>query len=89
MYAAHHDKMAAVKLLMKRGADVNARTEKGGMTALMWVAWKGNLEMVKILTENGADVNAKKENGRTALIDARECCRTTVVQYLKAHGAKE
>jgi len=44
----------AVILLLKRGADPNAKAE-GGMTALMFAAERGVLLMVKMLVLNGAD----------------------------------
>ena len=47
----------AVKALLAKGADVNAKTSYG-VTALSFAADRGNLEIVKILLEHGADINA-------------------------------
>jgi ankyrin repeat protein len=48
----------AVKALLARGADVNAR-EARGQTALMWAASQKHSAAVKALIEGGADVNAR------------------------------
>jgi outer membrane protein assembly factor BamB len=48
----------AVKALLEKGADVNARNEIG-ITALWIAASKGQLDTVEILLEHGADVNAR------------------------------
>ena len=47
-----------VKLLIEKGADVDAKDWKG-RTALMGAALKGHTETVKLLIEKGADVNAR------------------------------
>jgi outer membrane protein assembly factor BamB len=48
----------AVKALLAKGANVNARNSYGA-TALSFAADKGHLEIVKLLLQNKADVNAK------------------------------
>ena len=46
----------SMKLLLDRGANVNARDKKFGQTALMWAA--GHPAAVRLLVEHGADVRA-------------------------------
>jgi hypothetical protein len=61
-----HEKI--VRLLVKRGADVNVRATDGGETPLFIAALFGNTEMVKLLLEHHVDVNAKTWQDRTALV---------------------
>lgn len=56
--------------LLERGANVNERNENGA-TALMALAYDGNLTMCQLLIAYGADVHAIDNNGFTPLII---CC---------------
>jgi ankyrin repeat protein len=58
-----------VKLLLSRGADINAVTYEG-VTALMYAADKGNIEMVSLLLNEGANPDKKPWNEITALMSA-------------------
>ena len=59
------------KLLLDRGAEVNARQE-GGFVPLHAAAQSGNLEMARLLMKHKAEVNAKSDNGKTPLALTRE-----------------
>ena len=61
-----------VTALIKAGADVNAKEDKYGLTPLIMVMTKEdiNLEAVITLIKAGADVNVKNENGFTLLMSA-------------------
>jgi len=67
IHAAEKGDTETVKMLLNKGADVNAK-DKDGETALMYAAQKGHTEIVEILLINGADINAKDKDGNTALI---------------------
>jgi Ankyrin repeats (3 copies) len=56
--ATRKSDVAAVKALLAKGADVNAKTEYGA-TPLFFACDRGNVEVVKILLEHGADVNVR------------------------------
>jgi hypothetical protein len=56
--AARKGDTAAVKALLDKGVDVNAKTRYGA-TALSYACDKGHVEVVKLLIDRGADVNVK------------------------------
>jgi len=75
-----------VKLLVKKGADINAVGENG-YTVLMEAARRGHQEVVEFLVEKGADVNAIDSHGRTALIEAAVYGTQEMVGFLVEKGA--
>ena len=58
--------LEAVEILVKAGADVEAK-DSWGMTPLIFAALKGNNEVVKLLLNAGADPDVKDNQGRSAL----------------------
>lgn len=85
MYAAAYGSVDAMKLLVDKGADVNAANEFGA-TALMWAV--NDLTKVHLLLEKGADVNAKSKMGRSALLmAAKDDAGLPVVKLLIEKGA--
>src|SRR2546429_9290267 len=66
---AQHSKTAA-QMILKRGADVNARNQ-GGITALMIAAAADQPELVALLVQAGANVGARSETGGKAPSVAR------------------
>ena len=65
MNAAAFGSIETMRLLLDKGADVNARSTARA-TALMWAAT--DLSKVRLLIDRGADVNAVSESGRIALL---------------------
>ena len=68
MYAALYGDGEAVRLLLDKGANPNARNNRGG-TALMYAI--DNEEKTRLLLDHGADPNLRSGEGRTALLDRR------------------
>src|SRR5207244_2846289 len=71
MMASRTGNLAAMKLLLDRGAQVNAIETLRGTTAVMWAADQGHADAVKLLAEHGADLKAASNpasRGRTAYL---------------------
>jgi ankyrin repeat protein len=80
----------AIKLLLDRGADVNA-TDPNGSTALIFAtaADHAPLDVVTLLLERGAKLDQKTEFGLTALDYAKLHGDTPVVDLLVKAGARD
>src|SRR5205085_210069 len=86
MYAAAFGSLDAMKLLLDKGADVNAKNAFDA-TALMWCA--NDLEKIRLLVANGANVNARSKQGRTPLlIAASHDGASEIVRLLVDKGAE-
>jgi ankyrin repeat protein len=86
MYAAEVGSLDAMRLLIDRGADVNAQNAFGS-TALMWSV--SDPAKVRLLLDHGAQVNTAAKSGRTALIVAAFTNPSAeIVRLLLAKGAK-
>lgn len=68
-------------LLLKYGADINAKDEEGN-TPVIKASEFNNNDMVKFLIENGADINLKNDEGEVALIQAVENDNAEMVKTL-------
>ncbi len=86
MYAAEVGSVDAMRLLIERGADVNAQNAFGS-TALMWSV--SDPAKVRLLLDHRAEVNTAAKSGRTALIVAGFTNPSAeVARLLLAKGAK-
>jgi len=81
--AAH---AAIAKLLIERGADVNARNSDRE-TPLHLASSACRAAIAKLLVDNGADANARDENGETPLHKAVRADCISVVKLLLEKGA--
>jgi ankyrin repeat protein len=104
MRAARYSNLDMVRLLVERGANVQA-TQKDGTTALMLAAgvkyaitqegdpensgtFADSLEIVKLLADKGADVNATNSLGQTAMYGAAFVGKEPVIRFLADRGAR-
>ncbi len=79
--AAANGRTETVKLLLSRGAKVNARAADG-RTALIWAARHGNPDIVRHLMAAGADPKVKDNAGYTTLTSSRNQGRLDLEQTL-------
>jgi serine/threonine-protein phosphatase 6 regulatory ankyrin repeat subunit B len=84
--ASSAGRLEEVKLLLHKGADVNAKDDE--MTALMQASVSGYLKVVGVLLASGADINTKREDGLTALMFASMKGHLPVVRKLLIKGAR-
>jgi ankyrin repeat protein len=89
-YAAFFGGPQAARVLVERGADVNAfaRNEQLEVTPLHSAAAARQLETARILLEHGADPNAEQQGGFTPLDSAVENGDEEMQELLRAHGAR-
>ena len=80
------DRPEIIDLLVKGGADVDARDDKGA-TPLFSAVLFGNLANAERLVTAGADVNAQDTKGRTPLHVAAKIGSERFVGYLLSRGA--
>ena len=78
--------IVAVRRLLERGANVNAR-DNSQETPLHHAASRGNTEVAALLIEKGADVNARDMNHKTPLHWAASQGNTEVAALLIEKGA--
>lgn len=84
--AADDGDLDAAKMLVSRGARVNAKTWDG-VTPLMYAAQNGFPDVAKFLIDHGADVNAVPDNGMTALISVSKTGDYEIAKMLVDSGA--
>jgi len=92
-WASEHEP-ATVKVLLERGANVNARNVKSdsefhGVTPLIMNATQKNdcSEVTSMLLAAGADIHATDAKGKTALDHATKLGLARIAAVLRAHGA--
>jgi ankyrin repeat protein len=90
-YAAFFGQPEAARLLVERGADLEARStnEQFALDAapLHSAAAAGRLEVCRVLLDAGAEVNAVQHGGYTALLDAAANKNRELYDFLLERGA--
>eukprot|EP01036_Dinobryon_divergens_P032240 gene32240-41786_t len=86
MYSIHRGQVETVKLLLDRGANVDARNVDGWSP--LWIAAHyGHVEILKMLLAKGAKIESTDNDGWTALISAAASGQTNAVACLLQEGA--
>jgi ankyrin repeat protein len=79
---------AAVRLLIRHGADVNLRSDFDTTALVLAASREYRVGVCRILVESGADVNAANGTGRrTALMEAARAAQAEIVELLLEAGA--
>jgi len=86
-YASSPERTPMARLLLAKGANVNAKFNYGS-SPLHSAAASNNVELVKELISRGAEVNASLDNGVTPLMGASMHGHVKVVEELLAHGSE-
>ena len=80
--------LAKVKLLVARGANVNARSADLGLTPLLVAAgYPNTAEVLRVLVRRGADIKAKDKEGMHALGRAVLNADVETVRFLVENGS--
>ncbi|KAL6857555.1 Ankyrin repeat A protein 2 [Amphichorda felina] len=87
MLASYYGHRAVVKLLLERGADIEAKDWEYGRTSLSWAAGNGYEAIVQLLVDKGANVDAMDSDSQTPLSWAAGNGHEPVVQLLLKKGA--
>lgn len=85
-HAARTGNIELVSLLLRRGAEVNAKSTIG-QSHLVEVVQSGNVEMLRLLLSHGGDANARDATGRALLIHAANAASVDMARHLLVHGA--
>jgi hemoglobin len=92
LYCAANQRMAGggdvVRILVRAGAEVDARSVSKRCTALHMAARRGNVEIAEALLDCGADISARDTGGDTPLQRAKNCRKAGVVSLLVSRGAE-
>jgi ankyrin repeat protein len=83
--AALRAQVETTRLLLEKGADVNARTDYGATALSMAAKQKAWVEVVELLLEGGAQVDT---DGNEPLVAAVRNKQEELVKLFLAHGAK-
>jgi ankyrin repeat protein len=86
IHAAEKGRTDIAKLLLDRGAIINAQDKIFGGTPLHWGAFNGHADTIKLLLNAGADPKAVNFKGQTSLYKAAEGGTAAVVRQILDQG---
>lgn len=87
--ATENSDLDTIRILVNKGADINAKDGKSGRTSLHYTAESGNVPLVELLlTFPCLDINTKTFDGETPLTVAAGRYSVEIVNILLSHGAR-
>ena len=75
-----------VRVLLARGAEVNARSQTERTPLLVAASYPGTVDVLRLLLDRGADLGATDQGGATALTLAVRSADVEVVRFLVGRG---
>lgn len=87
-WAAWNNRVPAIRLLLARGANINA-TNRTGFTAVHHAAEAGSADALKFLLESGADLTIPNAEGAYPIDTARAHGNLAAIEVLEAAGRKK
>jgi ankyrin repeat protein len=87
--AADKGKLAVVKVLVQKGADVNYQHPMTKMTAIHLAAYENFPELVKFLAANGADLSLKLRGDVSIVRAVRDAGNPKMADLLVSLGVKD
>ncbi|MCC6447027.1 MAG: ankyrin repeat domain-containing protein [Armatimonadetes bacterium] len=84
MGAIRSHQLGRVRQILQQG--VSARSQVGGMPALLWAVESGDVETVRCLLRYGASIYSTDSVGRTAMQLAREKSDGRIMKVLQVHS---
>jgi ankyrin repeat protein len=85
--AVKRNDLSAVKSMLDKGADINAKEDSIGATALYEASFNGYTQLTGLLLERGAYVHVSTNEGFTPLHAASQQGHLEIVRMLINHGA--
>lgn len=85
--ASYNGRYESTRVLLSRGASVDAADGVRGNTALVGVAFKGYVEIARLLLDHGAEVDRRNNAGQTALMNAALFGHEAIIVLLLSAGA--
>ena len=85
--AARSGRLAMIKWLMERGADINIVSKDRGYTPLMDAVWKNDYNMAEFLVTAGADMNVIGKDGQPLMVLAVGISNLKICKLLLKSGA--
>ena len=86
--AVKHGNNNVLRMLLKYGADVNAKTVDGQANALSFALESSDVKLTEILLKHGANAVAESDYMATPLMKAAQDCGTAHIKLLLDYGAQ-